>query len=256
MSTELLRHAFHGQTVRVITDEHGDPWFVLADLCAVLGLRNVGNVAARLDDDMKGIRSADTLGGPQSLTVVTEPGMYEVVIRSDAPRAREFRRWVTTEVLPTIRRTGSYAVAPQSREERLALAVLDAQVMLGERDALIAELEPPARAWSALADASGDYALRDAAQILSRDARIEIGQNRLATLLRELRWIDSHGVPYQAQVIAGRVTSRARTYEHPRTGERTLAAPQVRITPKGLTWLHGHLGGTGALDTSDVAVAS
>lgn len=251
MSTDLTQFNFHGEGVRVVVDEHGEPWFVLADIVAALGIANGRNVAARLDFDMKGVRPVDTPGGRQNLTVVTEAGMYEAVIRSDAPNASAFRRWVTTEVLPSIRRTGSYGAPALSGPELIASALIEAKALLDAKDERIAELEPPAKAWTALADATGDWSMRDAAQVLSRDPAIEIGQNRLARLLREIRWIDSGGVPYQAQIIAGRVASRARTYSHPRTGERVQADPQVRITAKGLAWLHQYLGGTEPLDTVD-----
>ncbi|MDA8440514.1 MAG: BRO family protein [Propionibacterium sp.] len=233
MSTDLIQHAFHGQAVRVITDEHGEPWFVLVDLCDVLGIANTRNVAARLDDDVKGVRPMDTLGGRQQMTVVTEAGMYDVIVRSDSDTAKPFRRWVTTEVLPSIRRTGSYAV-PQSREQRLALAVIDAQAMLTEKDERIALLEPPARAWTSLADAAGDYSLRDAAQILSRDHGVDTGQNRLMDTLRDWGWVDRKDIPYQRVVDLGYVRARPRTYEQTRTNVRVLAKPQIRITAKGL----------------------
>jgi len=128
--------------------------------------------------------------------------------------------------------------------ELMAKALIEAQATITAAQERVAELEPPARAWKQLASADGDYSMRDAAQILSRDPAIEVGQNRLARLLRSLRWIDARGIPYQHQVDTGRVASRARSYEHPRTGERVAADPQVRITGKGLTWLHEHLGGT------------
>lgn len=249
--TDLTQFNFHGEGVRVVVDEHGEPWFVLADIVAALGIVNGRNVAARLDFDMKGVRPVDTPGGRQNLTVVTEAGLYAAVIRSDAPNASAFRRWVTTEVLPSIRRTGSYGVPALSGPELLAHAVLEADRMIKEQAERIAELEPPAKAWTALADASGDWSMRDAAQVLSRDPAIEIGQNRLSRLLRTIAWIDSRGIPYQHQINTGRLASRARTYEHPRTGERVQAEPQVRITAKGLAWLHRYLGGTEPLDTTD-----
>ena len=89
-----------------MTDEQGEPWFVLKDVCNALGITNTRNVSARLDEDMKGVRPVDTLGGTQQLTVITEPGLYEVIIRSDKPEATQFRRWVTSEVLPSIRKHG------------------------------------------------------------------------------------------------------------------------------------------------------
>lgn len=137
-----------GNPVRVIVID-GEPWFVLADLCKVLGIANVGNVAARLDE--AGVRQADISSGGQrrAVTAVNEPGMYEVVIRSDKPEAVAFRRWITAEVLPAIRKTGGYGHAPALEgPELLAHAVLEAQKMIAAKDERIAELEPKA----ALAD--------------------------------------------------------------------------------------------------------
>lgn len=85
---------------------------MLADLCAVLDIANPRNASARLAPDMKGVRPMDTPGGSQNLTVVSEAGMYEVVIRSDKPDAVRFRRWITSDVLPTIRKTEAHG-APQ-----------------------------------------------------------------------------------------------------------------------------------------------
>jgi len=257
VSADLIQHAFHGQAVRVITDERGEPWFVLADLCAALGIRNARDVAARLDDDMKGVGLIDTLGGRQQMTTVTESGMYEVVVRSDSAQAKPFRRWITTEVLPSIRRTGSYGTPSfdLTRIEDVALLVQAATTALTR----VRELEPPAAAWTAMADAGGDYSLRDAAQILDRDPSIKTGQNRLGQYLRQIGWLDKRGIPYQRHVDLGRITSRVRTYKHPRTGEQMTAEPQVRITVKGLGALHKLLGGTEPLDTTErhlVAVGS
>jgi prophage antirepressor-like protein len=112
MRTDLIQHAFHGQAVRAIIDERGEPLFVLADLCAALGIGNSRMVAQRLHPDGVSLADViDSMGRTQRATVVTESGMYEVVLRSDSPRAVPFRQWVTTEVLPSIRRTGSYGTA-------------------------------------------------------------------------------------------------------------------------------------------------
>lgn len=258
MSTDLIQHTFHGQSVRVSADEHGEPWFVLADLCAVLGIARPAVVAARIADDMKGVCQADTPGGRQQMTTVNEPGMWTVILRSDSPNAEPVRRWVTTEVLPSIRKTGSYALGAQTPEQRIALAVIEAQTLLAEKDATIAVLAPPAAAWNALADSTGDYSMRDAAQILSRDPGIEIGQNRLAKLLRQIGWIDPRGIPYQHHVQVGRVRSKPQTRVSHRTGERVACDPQVRITLKGIEALHGHLHGLSPVqvEPAPLAVAS
>jgi DNA-damage-inducible protein D len=103
------------------------------------------------------------------------------------------------------------------------------------------ELEPAANSWTQLAEASGDYSLREAAQILDRDPAISTGQNRLSAKLRELGWTDRSGTPYQRHVDVGRLLLR--TY----TDRQDVARSQVRITAKGLGDLHRLLGGTGAV---------
>lgn len=250
MTTDLIQRAFHGQAVRVITDDNGDPWFVAADIAAILGYSITPAMVRRLDEDEKGMRPLHTPGGVQQMSVITEAGLYSAILGSGVPGAREFKRWVTHELLPEVRRTGSYAV-PQTPEQRIAAALIEASALLAERDERIAELEPPARAWTALADATGDYSLRDAAQILDRDPDIRTGQNRLGQYLRQIGWLDKRGIPYQRAVEVGYVRSRVRTYSHPRTGEQMVGEPQVRVTGKGLTWLHKHLGGTEPLDVTE-----
>lgn len=89
----------------------GEPWFAAKDLCELLGLDNSRQAVSRLDDDEKGVISSDTLGGKQELTFVSEPGMYALIFQSRKPQARAFRKWVTGEVLPSLRKYGYY-VAP------------------------------------------------------------------------------------------------------------------------------------------------
>ena len=94
-----------GNNIRVTTDEQGEPWFVLNDICTALGITNTRNAAGGLDEDC--VRRADVtdnLGRLRQTNVVNEAGLYEVIIRSDKPEAVQFRRWVTSEVLPSIRK--------------------------------------------------------------------------------------------------------------------------------------------------------
>ncbi|MDI2032967.1 BRO family protein [Paenarthrobacter nitroguajacolicus] len=124
------------QIVRTVLIEN-DPWFVLSDLCKVLGLvRGAAQVGDRLED---GVRQtypiADSLGRTQHTILVSEPGMYEVVIRSDKPEAVAFRRWITGEVLPEIRKTGSFGGSPAlTGKQLLAAALLEAQATMAEKD--------------------------------------------------------------------------------------------------------------------------
>jgi prophage antirepressor-like protein len=104
--------AFDGSRVRVITDEQGSPWFVALDLLDLLNLDR--KAMERLDDDEKGVAAIHTPGGVQSMTTVNEPGLYSLILGSRKPEAKRFKRWVTHEVLPAIRRTGHYGAAPQA----------------------------------------------------------------------------------------------------------------------------------------------
>lgn len=229
----------YGDTQMRVVMIAGEPWFVLADLCAVLDIANTRNVAARLADDQKGVRPIDTLGGRQNVTVVNEAGMYEVVIRSDKPEAVTFRRWITSEVLPQIRKTGGYTTAPALQgPELIAAALIEANRMLEAKDERIAELEPKAEVADRILDAEGDLSVRDAAQSLTR-AGIKVGQNRLFTVLdQRYGWIaragDGRYRVKQSAIESGYMNVLPQSHYHPRTGVLVLDPPQPRVTPKGL----------------------
>lgn len=91
---------------------------MLADVCKVLEINNPRNVSSRLDQDEKGVRQMDTLGGNQKVTIINESGLYAVILRSDKPQAKPFRKWVTSEVLPAIRKTGGYGLREKNIEIR------------------------------------------------------------------------------------------------------------------------------------------
>ena len=103
---------FSSQAVRVIVRDD-EPWFVANDVCAALGLDNSRMATDRLDDDEKGVTSIDTLGGAQAMTVISESGLYSLVLASRKPEAKPFKKWVTSEVLPAIRKSGRYEVGDQ-----------------------------------------------------------------------------------------------------------------------------------------------
>lgn len=115
---EIQVFNFKGNDIRTVKVE-GETWWVLKDVCDVLGLTSPHKVAERLDTDEKGRSLIPTLGGEQEVAIINESGLYNVILRSDKPEAREFKRWVTHEVLPTIRKTGAY-MTPETIEKVLA----------------------------------------------------------------------------------------------------------------------------------------
>lgn len=254
--SDLQLFNFEHQTVRVVLVD-GEPWFVLSDLCRVLGIANVGNVVARLhEDDIRQTDVTDTLNRSQLTKIVNESGMYEVVIRSDKKEAARFRRWVTHKVLPEIRRTGSYSVMPAApvalpSKKELAQWVVEAEERAELAESKVRELAAPASAWNELAEATGDYSVADAAKVLSRDPQITIGERRLFTEMNAKLWIFRRGGRWrarQSQVDNGRLVEKVnRAYENS-VGEMVVPAPTIRVTPKGLAALHRILGGSGQLE--------
>ena len=121
---------------------NGEPWFVAADVCKALELGNPSMTVERLDDDEKGISTIDTLGGKQRMAIINEPGLYSLVITSRKPEAKAFKRWVTHEVIPSIRRTGGYIAGAESMtpEELMAKALTVAQKTLADREARLSVL--------------------------------------------------------------------------------------------------------------------
>lgn len=123
--TEIMPFEFESNRVGVVQRD-GEPWFVLSDVCRVLDIGNPSQAATRLDDDEKGIITNDTHGGAQRVLVVSESGLYAIVMTSRKPAARRFRRWVTGEVLPRLRRTGAYSMRQASPGDDRELEILRA----------------------------------------------------------------------------------------------------------------------------------
>jgi prophage antirepressor-like protein len=217
---ELMR--FEGYEVRVETD--GDhAWFCAGDVCAVLALDP--DALRRLRDDEKGPRLTRTPGGPQQTTWVTEPGLYKLVMRSRKPEAERFQDWVTHDVLPAIRKTGSYS-APETREQLVSRALIAASQALAEKDQQIAILAPKADALDCIADTTGLHGFQEAGKLLQEPPNLWI------------RWLRQNGhihdrgrstVPRQDHIDAGRMVFKSRIVDGKEYG-------QSYVTPAGLIY--------------------
>lgn len=110
---EIIPFGYDDQLVRTVMID-GAPWFVAKDVCSALGIQNhKDSVAKSLDDDEKGVEKIYSLGGVQETIVINESGLYTLIMRSNKPEAKRFRKWVTSEVLPSIRKTGQYGNSPE-----------------------------------------------------------------------------------------------------------------------------------------------
>ena len=132
---------FQSNEVRVVKDDNGEPWFVAKDVCDVLGLTNSRVAVSPLDEDEKGVSKVYTPAGEQKMCVINESGLYALVIRSNKPNARKFRKWVTSEVLPSIRKHGGYIAAngTESVEELYMRAMESLHAALERQKAITAE---------------------------------------------------------------------------------------------------------------------
>lgn len=140
----------HGDFGRIrIEVRNGEPWFVAKDVCDALGIRFHRDAISRLDDDERGSVLLDTLGGRQQLAVVNESGLYNLIFQSRKLQAKSFKKWVTSEVLPTIRKTGKYELHRKASAVPTGISLLD---MIGtlldknDRRQIAREMKVPRRA--------------------------------------------------------------------------------------------------------------
>lgn len=240
--SELTVFNFDGAEVRAVTGPDGEPRFVAADSAKILGYGGgARNAIARLPERMKGVEKINTLGGVQEMTVINEAGLNRLIMRSNVPGAERFQDWIAEEVLPSIRKTGSYGAPSLTGKELLARAVIEANEMIAEKDTQIRQLAPKARAFDGFIGADGDYSFNEAAKMLQRRG-MDTGQYRLVNLLIEWGWVyrGRKSVPRakQAQVDTGRLTEKTHYFIDQRTGEERAGATQVRLTPKGVAAIY------------------
>lgn len=169
--------------VRTVTI-NGDPWFVGKDVAAALGFTNPRDaISTHVFDEDKGVESIDTLGGKQKMTVINEPGLYALVFGSRLKSAQRFKHWVTSEVLPAIRRTGGYQMPAPQGKELLALAVLEAQKTIEAQNTEIERMKPKAIFADAVSASTSSILIGDLAKLLRQNG-VDIGQKRLFEYLR------------------------------------------------------------------------
>lgn len=258
MNTEIQTFSFNSAPLRTLTDEAGDPWFVAKDVCNILEISNPSDALQSLDDDEKtnlGNSYVWSEPGRRPL-IISEPGLYRLVMRSRKPEAKEFQRWVTHEVLPTIRKTGGYIPTSESDSDEaiMAKALLIAQKtiernaqQLRAKDRQIKALEPKAKALDAFTDVEDRLLVRDAAKVLS-NAGTPISEKQLREWMANNDWIYKHGGSWHATAkhcTAGHLVMVMSTKHGTKTdGTKFAFPPTVRITRKGLALLHKRISET------------
>lgn len=184
--------------IRTITKDN-EPMFCLSDVCKALELTNSRSVADRLEDDE---RCKLDLPRQGETWFVTESGLYAVILRSDKPNAKKFRKWVTGEVLPSIRKNGGY-IANQEQmtpEQIVANALIVAQNIISQKDKKIQEMKPKAEFFDTVSESKTAISMNEVAKVLNVKG---YGRNNLFEFLRENKILDRWNVPYQRYVDNG-----------------------------------------------------
>ena len=252
MNNEIQRFDFKGALLRTLTDEAGEPWFVAKDVCDILALSNATVALQSLDDDEL---TKFNLGGQHGESnIISEPGLYCLVMRSRKPEAKEFQRWVTHEVLPQIRKTGGYIPTSESDsdEDIMARAVLVAQKTIKqknqqiiEQQSRIDELQPKASAWDNFVDIDDALSVRDSAKLLSNLGRT-VGQTELFEWLDRHDWIfreNKHWSARQSRINAGHLMMvPSKSHGTHKDGTPFAFPPTVKVTRKGLALIARRFG--------------
>lgn len=247
---ELTQFTYKNTALRTL-EINSQPWFVAKDVCDILELTNIRPSLAALDEDEKGVHTIYTPGGNQEMTVISEPGLYSLILRSRKPEAKAFKRWVTHEILPSIRRHGMYATEsvvdamladPDAmirtltalKEERAKRAQLEAQA---EADA------PKVRFANAVESAQTDILIGDLAKIL-RGNGINTGQKRLFEWMRENGYLikqrgSSWNMPTQKAMDMGLFRVKESVVTHP--DGHTTVHRTTKVTGRGQTYFVNRL---------------
>ena len=256
MNTEIQTFNFNSASLRTLTDENGDPWFSGQDVCNILDT-GTNHLREYLDEDeITNIRTTDIgQNGGKAPVFVSEPGLYKLIMRSRKPEAHEFQRWVTHEVLPTIRKHGAYAteatidqiLADPDFGIRLLTSLKEERAKRIEAENQVKELEPKAKALDDFTNVPDALLVRDAAKLLS-NAGTPIGEKGLREWLSQHGWTYRHAGTWYAtseRVKAGHlVLVESRSHGQHKDGSIFAFAPTVKITRKGLALLHTRLGET------------
>ncbi|RYQ36308.1 phage antirepressor KilAC domain-containing protein [Bifidobacterium pseudolongum] len=236
MNTDITTYQFDDTPIRITTGPNGEPMFALADICKACGIGNPSDVMRRLDDDQKGVDTIDTLGGPQKINVVNESGLYDVILDSRKPEARRFRKWVTGEVLPSIRRHGGYMAGQEHMSpEQMALASMRwLQSKVDEQAAQLEAAHPKVVFADAVTTSNRCILIGELAKILKQNG-VDTGEKRL------FAWMRDNGYLMKRRGIPNMPTQRALDlglYEVKETpivhadGHTTLSFT-TKVTPKG-----------------------
>lgn len=215
---------------------NNEPWFVGKDIAESLGYTATEKaIRTHIDGDDKGVTEMDTPGGKQKVVIINESGLYCLVLSSKLPSAKKFKRWVTSEVLPALRKTGQYQVKELSGQELMAKALIEAQSVLAAKDKQIEQMKPKVVFADAVATSHTSILVGELAKILKQNG-IDMGQKRLFAWLREKGYLikrqgTDYNMPTQKAMDLGLFEIKEGSYVNGSGVNITTKTPKV--TGKG-----------------------
>ena len=218
--------------MRCFMTEDSKVFFLASDVAKGLGYSSAAAMTRTLDEDEKGMQIVHTLGGEQKMTVITESGFYHAAMKSRVKKAKEFRRWVTAEVLPQIRKTGGYIKVDEDDDDNsiMAKALMIAQKTIAQKDALLAEQKPKVMFADAVTSQDDSILISEMAKLLTQNG-YEIGRTRFFRWLREKGYIFKRSTePIQKWVEQGIFDTHV-TIVNTNHGQRE--AVTTKVTGKG-----------------------
>jgi len=218
--------------VRTMVMPDGQVAFVASDLAKGLGYRDASNMTRMLDEDEKDTQIVSTLGGEQQMTIISESGFYHAALKSRVPQAQAFRKWVTAEVLPQIRKTGGYIPLNENEDENtlLARALLIAQKTIELKDGLLEEQKPMVQFAKAVTSSEDSIMISEMAKLLTQNG-YEIGRTRFFNWLREHGYIFKNSTePIQKWVERGILDTHVSVVE---INNRVFENITTKVTGKG-----------------------
>ena len=235
---EIFKNEEFGE-IRTVVIEN-EPWFVGKDIAFVLGYSNSRKaIIDHVDVEDKGVTKCDTLGGSQDLTVINESGLYSLILSSKLPTAKKFKHWVTSEVLPTIRKHGAYMTDEKAFDVLhnaggLADLLQQAAEQLKQKDVQIERMKPKALFADAVASSKNSVLIGELAKIIKAKG-YDIGQNKLFTWMRENGYLmktgEAYNQPTQKSMELGLMEIKKSTINNPDGSIRTTTT--TKITGKG-----------------------
>lgn len=233
----VIPFKFNTSAVRVINKD-GEPWFVAKDIADVLRYSEASAMVRTLDSDETTLHTMQTNGGPREITLINESGLFSAILKSRRPEAKTFKKWVTKEVLPSIRKHGAYIEGQENDNQKLILAkaLLAVESMLKSKnmqlevaEEYIDEAKPKVEFHDDVTQAYDSITVGEAAKILGT------GRNRFYAELRRKGWLNHHNEPYQRAIDRGYLEAKLTQFNPDKEGLTESITPLV--TGKGLTVL-------------------